>query len=628
MEYTIKEGNYKNFGACKEGSGITFTFAGEKEDDCRLIFYDDKNNVIRRIEIPADYCMGSVRSVHISGITEKYVRYNYEINGEIRQDAYAEKIIGREKWNDEGRGKYEFQICCGIEDSGKGVTFDWEEDRFPEIRKSEMVMYKLHVRGFSMDAGIRGKSRGTFGAVKDKIPYLKELGITTVEFMPLYEFEEIIFKEAQKLPEYLIWESEEEDLIKPETGKKAAGLNYWGYTEGNYFAVKASYAGVPDAAQELKELIKELHKNRMECVMEIYFGKEQNCNILLDALRFWVREFHVDGFHLTGEGIPTAEICQDMFLSRTKIFCERFYQENLENRKNYPNLYVYNEEYLYTARRMLNHINGSFYDFVNQQKKQNESHGFVNFIANVNGFTLMDVFSYEEKHNEENGESNEDGNNWNFSSNCGAEGRTGKKSVNELRKKQVCNAFAMLFLGQGVPLILSGDEMGNSQGGNNNAYCQDNKVGWINWKKNEKNRWLTEFVAKLIAFRRAHPIVSLEKPMQMSDYLHKGFPDLSYHGENAWITGYPHDNAAFGMMFCGNYAKREDNTTDDYIYIGYNFQNGISRLALPKLPEKKKWYLVMNTERPEEAFLPKEQALSNQQQLIIKAQSTVLLIGK
>lgn len=241
---------------------------------------------------------------------------------------------------------------------------------------------------------------------------------------------------------------------------------------------------------------------------------------------------------------------------------------------------------------------------------------------------MMDLFSYQDKHNEDNGEGNADGNNWNFSNNCGFEGKTGRRYVNELRKKQIMNAFAMLFFAQGVPLIMAGDEMGNSQNGNNNAYCQDNRVGWLNWKKDAKNAWLIEFVKKLSAFRKEHQILHLDAPMQMNDYGHMGCPDLSYHGENAWISGLYQETAALGMMYCGGYAKKEDGKAEDYLYVGYNFHMGINQLALPKLPKKMKWFLVMDTSNLTSPFLERERCLENQQLFQIKAQSTVVLVGK
>lgn len=624
MEYTISEGNYKKFGIQIEKDGIIFTFAGEKEDTCFLLFYDEKGNITKKIRVPDEYCMGSVRSVYLHGIRERHLRYNYEINGNVIPDVYAEKIVGREKWNDEKRENRDYQICCGYEDS----DFDWEGDTFPEISRSEMVMYKLHVRGFSMDAGIRGKERGTFLAIKNKIPYLKKLGVTTIELMPVYEFEEIIVEEKEKLPDYLVWESREDDLIKKEEKPEKKGLNYWGYTAGNYFAVKASYSFDKNASKEFKSLIRELHKNNMECVMEMYFENHMNQNVILDALRFWVREYHVDGFHLLKDAVPVTAIAQDLFLHRTKIFYQYIDVSLCEEAARYPHLFIYNDEYLYTARKLLNHAGGTIKEFGDQQKKQHELLGFVNYITNNNGFTMNDLFSYQEKHNEENGESNSDGNDWNFSDNCGAEGRTGRRYVTELRKKQICNAFCMLLTGQGVPLLLAGDEFGNSQRGNNNAYCQDNRIGWLNWKLGERYQWLTEFVTKLLAFRKEHPVLSLEKPMQMNDYKHKGAPDLSYHGENAWISAFPESQKAVGMMYCGAYAQKEDGTADDDIYVGYNFMHGICHLALPKLPDKKKWYLVMDTSLVEHSFLQEKQCLENQHLIALKPQSSVLLIGR
>ena len=625
MKITIREGNYKKFGVSEDAEGFIFTFAGEKEEECFIRIYDKQNQLIERILVPKTYCMGSVRSVLVSGIKEKELRYNYEINGEIITDVYADKIIGRELFHNKGRAEQDYAVYCGKVNQ----EFDWEEDDFPEIPKREMVMYKLHARGFSMDGGAKGKKKGTFVAISDKIAYLKELGVTTVEFMPIYEFEELILEEKPEVPDYIKWQASEEDLILPEeSGKKVVGLNYWGYGEGNYFAVKSAYASTNNPSRELKELIKQMHQNGLECVLEMFFPSGMNQNVILDALRFWVREYHVDGFHLLGESVPVKAVCQDMFLSRTKLFVDSFADDIYHLEKNYHNCYVYNDQYLYPARKLLNHLGGSLEEFANQQKKQHKNVGFVNYIANNNGFTLMDVFSYQDKHNEENGENNADGNNWNFSSNCGIEGKTGKRYVSELRRKQLLNAFAMLFFSQGIPLVMAGDEMCNTQNGNNNAYCQDNRTGWLNWKKDEKNVWLSSFVKQLIAFRKAHPILTMDEPMRMNDYGHKGHPDLSYHGESAWLSGFYQEKSSFGTMYCGSYATKEDGSADDFIYVGYNFHTGMNHLALPKLPDKKKWYLIMDTSEAAEPFFTKEVCVENQQLLAVKAQSTVVLIGK
>lgn len=624
MRYHVIEGNYKKMGVQPAADGVTFTFEGAKEAECVILLYDSKMRVKERIPAPADYCMGAVRSVTVQGISAGHLAYNYEIDGEVCPDAYANRILGRDRWADTGRAECDYAVCCGYE----GDSFDWQKDRRPEIPRHRMVMYKLHVRGFSMDAGIRGKARGTFAAVREKIPYLKELGVTTVEFMPVYEFEELMPNPGTLIPEYLSWESREDDLIKPASEKAVSDkINYWGYTKGSYFAVKASYAASGSPAAEWKELVRALHANGMECVMEVYVAENTNQNMILEALRYWVREYHVDGFHLLGDYVPVSLITQDVWLARTKLFYRGYEERRMPEAGNCRRLFVYSDEYLYPVRKMLNHCGGNLGDFICQQRKQHDMLGFVNYIADNNGFSLIDVFSYEEKHNEANGEDNYDGNNWNYSDNCGVEGRSNRRSVKELRERQLCNAFAILFCGQGVPLLYSGDELGNTQNGNNNAYCQDNPTGWVNWKKGSKYAWLTEFVRKMAAFRQAHPGIGADEPKKLSDFKRKGFPDLSYHGESAWVSEFRGEEQAVGMMYCGAYAEREDGSDDEYVYIGYNFRPGISRLALPKLPGKKKWYLAMDTSRGHEAFLEKEEPFGGAQ-IAIRGQSVMILTGK
>lgn len=626
MDYVIKTGNYEKLGVQKHNDAVVFTFEGEKQDDCSILFYGKNNELIKKIKIPSNYCQGAIYSVAVSGVEFGKVRYNYEVNGTIRTDAYARRIIGREKWNDTSRAQNGLFICGGTYDT----DFFWEDDARPQIPKSRMIMYKLHVRGFSMDAGIRGKERGTFRAVEERIDYLKKLGITTLEVMPAYEFEEIMLPKVDEEPEYLQWESKKDDLIKPMQKpeiKEQPKVNYWGYTAGYYFAPKASYSSVQDAAFEWKSLIKKLHENQMECIMEMHFSEDTNPNMVLEALRFWVREYHVDGFHLLGKAIPVEVIARDVYLGGTKIFCDDYSVLQEKQQKSYVQLFVYSDEYLYPVRKLLNHFDGSLNEFLCQQRKQHATQGFVNYVANQNGFTLADVFCFCEKHNEANGEDNLDGNNWNYSSNYGVEGKSRKRYVEDLRHRQMRNAIAALFLAQGVPLLLAGDEFGNSQKGNNNVYCQDNRIGWLNWKQGMHCEAFTAFVSDMIHFREKHPVITLDEPMRQNDYKGKGCPDLSYHGEHAWISMIPRERQAAGVMHCGDYAVREDGTADDFIYVGYNFYSGINELALPKLPEHKKWYLVMNTSK-EEPFLKEEKCLLNQHILLMESQSICIVIGK
>lgn len=639
MKYAMREGNYAKMGTVVTNAGTIFTFEGKKEADCAILLYRIKTGEITRIEVPKEYCIGSLRSCLVEKLDVRHYQYNYEIDGEERIDPYAVRIEGREHWFDTARSRDSYRVRGGF----TGEEYDWEGDRTPEIPGDEMVMYKLHVRGFSMDGGAKGRKRGTFAAVEEKIPYLKELGITTVEFMPVYEFEEMVFPKTEKLPDYLTWKKNEERVIKeqvesaPDTERETLGeepeipeeqpvekVNFWGYLPGNYFAPKASYAAFGDEVREFKDLVKQLHRNSMECIMEIYFDDKMNQNMMLDVLRFWVMNYHVDGFHLLGNSLPVKAMAQDLILSRTKLFYTGFDLELTEDKTGYPHLYVYNDEYMYPLRKLLNHIDGNLYEFANQQKKQHQNLSYVNYAAINNSFTLADIFMYSEKHNQENGENNADGLDWNFSSNYGIEGQTRRKYIQSLRRKQMRNAMAMVCFAQGVPLIASGDEFGNSQNGNNNAYCQDNKTGWVNWREAKNNLKFTEYVSRLLAFRRSHPIIRMNNPMHMNDYQGIGYPDLSYHCDRAWVTGFEPSRQFMGMMYCGSYAG--ENTEDDFIYVAYNFHNGKKFLALPKLPKGKRWTMVMDTAL-EEPF-GCEPTMDKQDMLEITGLSIRVLVGK
>lgn len=464
-----------------------------------------------------------------------------------------------------------------------------------------MIMYKLHVRGFSMDAKA-STTNGTFQAVSARIPYLQGIGVTTVELMPVYEFEERIFPEEKVLPDYIQWEAEDADMIvPPEETKVLPKLNFWGYTKGNYFAVKSSYArDAAKASMEYKALIRKLHQHGMECVMEFFFPEGTDQNLILAALRFWVMEYHVDGFHLLGENLPMTAIAQDKRLSRTKIFYTDFGDAG-EKERSYRNLYVYKDEYQYPARKMLNHFGYDLDEFIDQQRKQGSVLGFVNYISDNNGFTLADLFMYNERHNEDNGENNCDGNAWNFSNNYGVEGPTAKRYINRLRKRQWRNAILMIMMAQGVPLLWSGDEFGNSQAGNNNAYCQDNPIGWINWKSERSRRDQKLFFENVARFRREHPILANPMPFQFCDYKALGCPDLSFHGENAWMIRPQGGGLALGMLYCGAYSV--DAAYQEDVYVAYNFSASETVLALPGVGKTRQWYLQIDSSDDKTPYL-------------------------
>ena len=341
------------------------------------------------------------------------------------------------------------------------------------------------------------------------------------------------------------------------------------------------------------------------------------------SLRYWVMSFHVDGFKLLGDRLPVTAIVQDALLSRTKILYDGFDMSVVPQNRTYENLYIDKEEYQFAARMMLNHINCNMYELLNQQKKQGENVGFINYISSNNGFTLSDLFMYNDRHNEANGEKNADGPSWNFSNNYGCEGPSRKRFIREIRKLKWKDAMLLLFLAQGVPMIMAGDEICNSQDGNNNAYCQDNPTGWVNWSNEQSRRENIRFLTRLIKFRDEHPVISCPKPFKFSDYKAVGYPDLSYHCKNAWIGECDATKLCVGVMYCGDYNE----VNKDYVYVAYNFYSSREKLALPKLKKGMKWYKVCDSTL-KEPFYDTPVLCENQQYADVSPQSVYILIGR
>lgn len=601
MAEQLSEGNYNRFGASRLADGICFTFEGEKDSICAIRLYEKQKKAgvqcsYHDVLVPMEYCIGAVRSVCILGLDPDRYDYNYVIDDEVVVDPYAKRIVGREKWADYSRMDTHYEVRSGFDFS----TFDWKGDHCPEIPEMDMVMYKLHVRGFTKDGGVIGRTKGTFAGVTEKIPYLKDLGVTTVELMPTYEFEELVPRKYEEqdmdfegwAPQAVVGYQLMQQKECEEIEKELPGINYWGYGGGNFFAPKASYASGKVPSAEMKEMIRSLHEAGLECVMEMSFDAQVNPNYVVDVLRYWVLEYHVDGFHLLCPQAAISSVIYDVLLRRTKIFASWFPEEVWEQPCSYPHLYVYNDDFLYAARKMINHQDGNLVEFLNQQKRQHLLVGFVNYFANNNGFTLADVFCYVSKHNEANGEGGSDGNDWNYSVNCGVEGHTRKKKIISQREQLMKQAMAAVVLAQGVPLILAGDEFGNSQDGNNNAYCQDNRIGWVNWKQLEKQSVYHQYVKDLLALRKKHPSMRNWMPVQMTDYRFHGLPDLSYHGEQAWCNEVHPYMQAIGELYGGAYG----NETED-LYLIWNFSQSERVLALPKPVQGNRWQITFGTGR-------------------------------
>ena len=419
-------------------------------------------------------------------------------------------------------------------------------------------------------------------------------------------------------------------------------LNYWGYGPSYLYAVKSVYAshGEMSAECEFKTLVKELHKAGIECIPEIYFTGKELPGEILSVLRYWAEEYHVDGFHLSG--FPDLSLAaEDPFLKRTKLFAENWNDVmNRRPKQGYvtpgdgavsveeKNLAEYNMQFMEDMRRFLKGDEGMLSAFELRNRRNPMEYAVINYMANTNGFTLMVTVSYDRKHNEKNGEENRDGSDYNYSWNCGAEGPTRNKKIVELRKQLLKNAYLILFLSQGVPLLMAGDEFGNSQDGNNNAYCQDNAVSWLNWKLLEPHKDQVDFVKRLIAFRKSHKMFHMDREPRIMDYKSCGRPDVSYHGENAWKPEFENFRRQFGILYWGAYAKRPDGSDDANFYVAYNMHWEPHMFGLPHLPKGAKWRVICNTGAPDAADLPTDgtgKVPKNQMMLAVPPRGIVIL---
>lgn len=593
--YTL---SYDRLGVQRDKDVMIFSIQVIKARSCSLKLYPKDGSRELIFPMKQDKNGAGIFSVGLEPFDIDAYDYNYVIEETVVTDPYARRISGRESWGELSRLKRKENIKGSLYFS----EFNWNNDTLPNISKQDMIMYKLHARGFTK--GLRDKKyAGLFEGIKRRIPYFKDLGITTLEFMPIYEFEEIMESVAAK-------------------------INYWGYCKGDYFAPKAAYLGAGNDPAELKKLIYKLHQNQIECILEMYFPQYTNPILIIDCLRFWSREYHVDGFHLICDAQTAQLAAQDLQLSGRKLFFNYFDSDIIVGeRQKGPSVFSYNEEFTYAVRKMLNHHGGDLYDFTCQMRRQDVGQGFVNFAANYNGFTLNDLFSYTRKRNENNLDNNCDGNDYNYSNNCGEEGESKKKNVVSLRIRQIKNALALVFLAQGIPLIWMGDESGNSQQGNNNAYCQDNAIGWKNWENKLKNRQILQFTKDLIKFRNRHRMIHRKEPMKMYDLTGLGFPDLSYHTDTAWMADFSSNQPYIGMLYC-NANESAAEYTREFIYMAYNFQLTPQKFALPVLPKGLSWHIAIDTRREASVLSGVLPLLERTQTFLVQAQSITVLVSR
>ena len=690
--YKLRAGRPYPFGATVVGNAVNFSIYSRYATDCTLVLFHNHDKT-PFLEIPffKEFRLGNVFSMMVFDLDYENIEYGYRMDGpfdprqghrfdktKILMDPYAKLIAGRDVWGKEPDwiNNYQYRSRVVFDD------FDWENDLPLETPVNDLVIYEMHVRNFTCGDKAGVKHPGTFAGIAEKIPYLKELGVNCIELMPIHEFDE--FENSRPAPDgHMLY-------------------NAWGYSNVGFFAPKAAYASTGKYSMqvdELKNLIKRLHAEGIEVILDVVFnhtaegnengpyisyrgidnktyymltqdgyyfnfsgcGNTLNCNnpnvrdMIVDSLRYWVTDYHVDGFRFDlaailgrdQNGYPMANppllesLAHDPILGKTKLIAEAWDAGGLYQVGSFPSWgrwAEWNGKFRDAVRRFVKgdehvlddvkeRITGSadLYASANRGIKAS-----VNFVTAHDGFTMMDLVSYDGKHNEANGEGNRDGDDNNNSWNCGWEGESTDIGTNFLRHKQIKNFVSILMTSQGIPMVLSGDEIGNTQFGNNNAYCQDNEISWLDWKNLEKNADIFNYFQKIIKFRRQHKALRYEYHLGHSDWRNLGMPDFSWHGVKAWQPWNTYNNLTQAFMLNGRYAD-SDGKPDDFIYVAMNMHWEMHGFELPQLPDGLKWHVFANTAMaaPQDIVEPGSEILiDNQWEILVEARSIMILVGK
>lgn len=645
--FKIRPGFFRMNGAYETSNGVSFTINSHGATRCTLLLFRPmEKEPYARIPYPDSYRIGDTYSMLVFDIKITDFEYAFSFDGEydpakgllfnkdnVILDPYAKAVTGQRNWGDKPEGSDNFVYKARVVKS----NFNWGDVKQLEKPMEDLVIYETHVRGFTKDPSSNVAAPGTFAGLREKIPYLKDLGINAIELMPIFEFDEM------------------------ESARVVDGVqlyNYWGYNTVSFFAPNTSYASQEEhhrEGDELKALIKELKQNGIEVILDVVFnhtaegnengpcfsfkgidnnvyymltpdgyyynfsgcGNAMNCNhpvvrnFIIDCLRHWAVEYRVDGFRFDlasilgrdQNGAPMANppilesLAFDPILGKLKLIAEAWDAGGLYQVGSFPSWNKWaewNGRYRDDMRCFLKgddgaagnaitRITGSR-DLYNPASRGHKAS--VNFLTCHDGFTLYDLYSYNEKHNEKNGWNNSDGDNNGHSWNCGAEGETDDPAINGLRCRLIKNAFAALLCSRGPAMFFAGDEFCNTQFGNNNAYCQDNKISWLDWSLLEKNHELFEFFKFMIRFRKEHRILR-ENISECT----LGFPDISFHGVQPWCDQYNSYDRYVGVMFAGQVPGKRP----EIIYIASNSYWEELTITLPELPEYMNWSLKVNT---------------------------------
>ncbi|MCI8293828.1 MAG: glycogen debranching protein GlgX [Hespellia sp.] len=670
--FEVRPGFYEINGATAIPGGVNFTVYSQGATSIELLlFHRTEEEPYAILPFPKHYRIGNVYSMIVFKLNIEEFEYAYRVDGpydpkkglifnrnKYLLDPYAKAVTGQSQWGATSPRGQHYKARVVKDD------FDWEDMEQPLLPMEDLIIYELHVRGFTKHESSGVLHPGTFAGLMEKLPYLLELGVNVVELMPIFEFDEM------------------QDYREVD-GEKL--YNYWGYNTVSFFSPNTSYTAQKEynrEGNELKELIQTFNQHGIEVYLDVVFnhtaegnengpffsfkgfdnniyymltpdgyyynfsgcGNSLNCNhpivrqMILDCLRYWVTTYRVNGFRFdlasilgrNEDGSPMNEppllqaLAFDPILGDVKLIAEAWDADGLYQVGTFPswNRWAeWNGRYRDDMRRYIKGDGGMAQaaalrmigskDIYEVHHRKNAS---VNFITCHDGFTLYDLYSYNEKHNMKNGWNNSDGSSDNNSWNCGIEGDTENPAVMALRRRMIRNAFTLLMCSRGIPMFLAGDEFCNTQFGNNNAYCQDNITSWLNWELLEKNKDMFYFFQYMIRFRKEHRLLRTNISNGAN-----GLPDVSFHGIAPWCEGFSSQDRYVGVMFAG----QEKDTGPQAIYIASNAYWESLDITLPKLPESMCWNLCVNTWVEEQNVYP----LDNDA-ITVPPRSVMVFVGK
>lgn len=681
--FKIRPGFFRMYGACVASNGVSFTINSHGATRCTLLLFKPQaSKPYARIPFPDSYRIGDTYSMLVFDIKPDEFEYAFSFDGpyepakgllfneeNVLLDPYSRAVTGQRKWGEKPEGGKDFEYRARVVKS----SFDWGDIKQLEQPFEDLVIYETHVRGYTKDKSSGVSAPGTFAGLKDKIPYLKDLGINAVELMPIFEFDEM--ESARVVDDVQLY-------------------NYWGYNTVSFFAPNTGYAFNEEhnhEGDELKSLIKALKENGIEVILDVVFnhtaegnemgpcfsfkgidnnvyymltpdahyynfsgcGNVMNCNhpvvrnFIIDCLRHWAIEYRVDGFRFDlasilgrdQNGAPMANppilesLAFDPVLGKMKLIAEAWDAGGLYQVGSFPswNRWAeWNGRYRDDMRSFLKGDDGMAGNAItritgSRDLYSPESRGHkasVNFMTCHDGFTLYDLYSYNEKHNEKNGWNNTDGDNNGHSWNCGAEGETDDPNVNGLRRRLIKNAFAALLCSRGPAMFFAGDEFCNTQFGNNNAYCQDNIISWLDWSRLEEFKEIHDFVRHMIQFRKEHPILrKMTKPSSCQ------FPEISVHNGTPFNASTDYKTKLIGIMYAG---RNEEDTEDDIVFYCMNAYWEPLVMQLPVLPNGKHWHVDTNTNAEYfdgEDFTAKTELLGVNT-IRVPARTTIILVAE